>query len=51
MFFGYGINEQLCIFDEAMTIKAGMSLYRARKIMEKQIIMIPNNGRCLLTNM
>ena len=31
MFFGYGINEQLSIFDESMTIKAGMSLYRARK--------------------
>ena len=31
MFFGYGINEQLSIFDEAMTIKAGTPLYRARK--------------------
>lgn len=31
MFFGYGINEQLSFFDESMTIKAGMSLYRARK--------------------
>lgn len=31
MFFGYGIKEQLSIFDESMTIKAGMSLYRARK--------------------
>lgn len=31
MFFGYGINEQLSIFDESMTIKAGTSLYRARK--------------------
>lgn len=31
MFFGYEINEQLSIFDEAMTIKAGTSLYRARK--------------------
>lgn len=31
MFFEYGINEQLSIFDETMTIKAGMSLYRARK--------------------
>lgn len=35
MFFGYGINEQLSIFDKAMTIKAGMSLYRARKDDEK----------------
>ena len=31
MFFGYGINEQLGIFDEVMTIKAGTFLYRARK--------------------
>lgn len=31
MFFGYGINEQLSIFDKSMTIKAGTSLYRARK--------------------
>lgn len=31
MFFGYGINERLSIFDESMTIKAGTSLYRARK--------------------
>lgn len=31
MFFGYGINEQLSIFDESMTIKAGTFLYRARK--------------------
>lgn len=31
MFFGYGIKEQLSIFDESMTIIAGTSLYRARK--------------------
>ena len=31
MFFGYGINERLSIFDESMTIKAGRFLYRARK--------------------
>ncbi len=31
MFFGYGINERLSIFDESMTIKAGSFLYRARK--------------------
>lgn len=31
MLFGYRINEQLSIFDEFMTIKAGTSLYRARK--------------------
>ena len=31
MFFGYGINERLSIFDESMTIKTGRFLYRARK--------------------
>lgn len=31
MFFGYGINEQLSIFDESLTVKSGMFLYRARK--------------------
>lgn len=48
MLFGYGINEQLSIFDEFMTIKAGTSLYRARK---DDIFMILSNGLCLQRNM
>lgn len=31
MFFGYGLKEQLSIFNESTTIKAGRFLYRARK--------------------
>lgn len=31
MFFGYGINEKLSIFNESITIRKGMFLYRARK--------------------
>ena len=31
MFFDYEISEQLSIFDESTTIKAGRFLYRARK--------------------